>query len=474
MLLVPPLNESASNSSSSMVLPRLVSIVLAAALAALFVGGCASMNHAFETENAHSGIESTAHEDMTTLPAPEDKVVAAVYQFRDQTGQYKAKERGSSFSRAVTQGGTSILVRALKDSEWFRPIERDGLSNLVRERDIIRSIRQQYDDGSDQQLSPLLYAGILLEGGIIGYDTNVITGGGGFRLAAIGGSGEYRQDQVTVYLRAVSTQTGEVLKTVHTTKTILSQKLDGGAFRYVDADLLLETEAGISYNEPTTLAVTEAIETSVRDLVLEGIRDGIFTARDSSAARDAIAAFEEEQERADRRDYFDRLLQPDNRPGLGIELGGGGLRYQGDFQDPEANPFVSLGFRQTLFPRWALGVTSTLGRLNAADDRFDTTALSTRLELSYYFVPQAQFTPFLRLEGGVQSQPPHTYQLGKTAFLHGGGSVGIEHMLGNQFGLSTSLGAHYAIDDGLDGATVGAYHDSIWQVNVGLSYYGLF
>ncbi len=454
---------------------RLLPIGIALACAALLTAGCASMDHAFETKDAHPGLQSNAHDQLTDLPAPDNKIVTSVYQFRDQTGQYKAKEQGSSFSRAVTQGGTSILVKALKDSDWFRPIERKGLSNLVKERDIIRSIRQQYQGKKAEQLSPLLYAGVILEGGIIGYDTNVITGGSGLRLAAIGGSGEYRQDQVTVYLRAVSTQTGEVLKTVHTTKTILSQKLDGGAFRYVDADLLLETESGISYNEPTTMAVTEAIEASVRALIVEGLKANIWGGRQDSTTRASlIQRYEQKKKLASRRDYFDRLLQPGNRPGLGIEVGGGGLLYQGDYKNPQANPSVSLGLRGTLTPHWALGVEGTLGRLNAAANRFETTALSTNLQLTYYFVPRVQFTPFVRLKGGVQSHSPYSFQFGETAFLQGGASVGVEYMFSNQLGLSAALGAQYAADDGLDGATVGSYHDSIWQADVGLTYYGLF
>jgi len=454
--------------------PRLCVHGIVLACAVLVAAGCASMNHAFETREAHPGLESTAHEAMTDLPAPQEKVVAAVYQFRDQTGQYKPKERGSSFSRAVTQGGTSILVRALKDSDWFRPIERKGLSNLVKERDIIRSIRSQYDQGNSQQLSPLLYAGIILEGGIIGYDTNVITGGGGFRLAAVGGSGEYRQDQVTVYLRAVSTQSGEVLKTVHTTKTILSQKLDGGAFRYVGTDLLMETEAGISYNEPTTMAVTEAIETSVRNLVVEGIRDGLFTPRDSTAARTAIAAYEDRTDRAARRDYFDRLLRPDNRPGLGLEVGGSGRLYQGDYVAPKARPAVSLAVRAPITSRWAVGLEGLLGRLRAADGRFNPMVLTTTAQLDYYFVPEARVTPFLRAEGGVQSHYPYSYRFGDTAFVQGGASLGLEYMIDDRLGLSTSIGAQYAVSDDVDGQAVGSYHDSIWRADVGLTYYGLF
>jgi hypothetical protein len=155
-------------------------------------------------------------------------------------------------------------------------------------------------------------------------------------------------------------------------------------------------------------------------------------------------------------------------------VGTGGLLYQGDYKNPQTNPAVSLGLRSTITPRWALGLEGTLGRLNAAENRFETTALSTNLQLTYYFVPRVQFTPFLRLEGGVQSQSPHSLTFGETAFLQGGASVGIEYMVNSRLGLSTSIGAQYAADDGLDGAIVGTYHDSIWQANVGLTYYGLF
>lgn len=450
---------------------RLVRIGFALACAVFLTAGCASMDHAFETKSAHPGLQSAAHTPLADLPAPQDKIVAAVYQFRDQTGQYKAKERGSSFSRAVTQGATSILIKALKDSDWFRPIERKGLSNLVKERDIIRSIRSQYQGKNAQQLSPLLYAGVILEGGIIGYDTNVITGGGGFRLAAIGGSGEYRQDQITVYLRAVSTQTGEVLKTVHTTKTILSQKLDGGAFRYIGTDLLMETEAGISYNEPTTMAVTEAIDASVRDLIVEGLKAGVWGGRLSVATRDSlIQRYEGRKKLAARRDHFDRLLQPDNRPGLGLEVSGGGLRYQGDFKNPQINPSGSLALRGMLAQHWALGGGFRVGRLKATE-RFEMVAVGTSLDLTYYFVPHARFTPFLRAEGGAQTLLSPSGSGEWRRLLEGGGRLGVEYMFNSRFGLSTSFGVRYAASDNLDGASVGTYHDSVWEGSVGFTYY---
>jgi curli production assembly/transport component CsgG len=48
-------------------------------------------------------------------------------------------------------------------------------------RNLIRSTRQEYTANADPkapQITPLLYAGVLLEGGIIS-DSNIITGGFG-------------------------------------------------------------------------------------------------------------------------------------------------------------------------------------------------------------------------------------------------------------------------------------------------------
>ena len=94
-------------------------------------------------------------------------------------------------------------------------------------------------------LPPLLYAGIILEGGIISYDTNVLTGGEGVKYFGIGGSDQYRQDRITIYLRAISTQSGRILKTVYTTKMILSQQVDVGVYKFVDFQRLLEVETGL-------------------------------------------------------------------------------------------------------------------------------------------------------------------------------------------------------------------------------------
>ena len=51
---------------------------------------CSTMfRHPMKPKDARLGGWSTVHSEMKELPAPREKIVAAVYQFRDQTGQYK-------------------------------------------------------------------------------------------------------------------------------------------------------------------------------------------------------------------------------------------------------------------------------------------------------------------------------------------------------------------------------------------------
>ena len=140
----------------------------------------------------------------------------------------------------------------------------------------------------------MLFAGILLEGSVVSYDTNILTGGAGARYFGIGASTEYRQERITVYLRAVSTSSGKVLKTIYTSKTILSQSINASMFRYVDVERLMEAEIGVTNNEPVHMAVTEAINKSVYLLILEGIKDNIWETNDKMKAEVLLAEHSKE------------------------------------------------------------------------------------------------------------------------------------------------------------------------------------
>lgn len=246
-----------------------------AMIAPLALGGCA-VHDAAMWEPAKLPKPTPATNKLRALPQAGEKVAVAVYGFTDQTGQFKPTDGAQTLSRAVTQGATSILVKSLHEAgsrSWFTVVEREKLDNILRERAVIREMRSSYlgeKTINPQALPPLLFAGVLLEGGIIGYDSNTKTGGSGARFLGIGGKTQYREDTVTIYLRAVSVKTGEVLTTVSTRKSIASLAIGADAFRYVAFKELLELEAGVAYNEPDQLALQQAIEAAVYALIMEG------------------------------------------------------------------------------------------------------------------------------------------------------------------------------------------------------------
>ena len=213
-------------------------------------------------------------DQLNTLSPPVRKVTIAVYKFGDLTGQRKSSETLALLSTAVTQGADVWLIQALKKAgkgEWFQVVERIGLDNLLKERQIIRNTRTTYEGKDAKKLKALLFAGVLIEGGIVGYDTNIVTGGIGARYLGIGIHDEYRKDMVAIGIRLVSVQTGEVLLAVSTQKTILSTRVGVNVFRFLDMGTkLLETEAGFTQNESVTYAVRKAIEASVVQLVEKG------------------------------------------------------------------------------------------------------------------------------------------------------------------------------------------------------------
>lgn len=223
-------------------------------------------------------VQLPTYQQLLDFPPAVNKPIVAVYNFQDLTGQRKRRDNLADFSTAVTQGGTELLIDALKTAgggTWFRVVERHGIDNLVRERQIIRSTREEHDE--DKGLQPLLFAGILLEGGIIGFDTNMESGGRGARYLGVGRTVSYRRDVVTVSLRGISTLTGEVLLNVQTKKTILSVGAGFDVFKFIDMDTeLVEYEDGVAENESVTVATRAAIEAAVLALIKQGDKRGYW------------------------------------------------------------------------------------------------------------------------------------------------------------------------------------------------------
>ncbi len=266
--------------------PLVASTVLAALLAA-----CAPTPPLMPTSSPTS-VESTAtYQALRNLPAPKKPIPVAVYSYPDLTGQFKPAETVSTNSRAVTQGAVWMLVKSLKDAaggRWFKVIQRANLDNLLKERQIIRETRGRIEKQTGQAQGPLpslLFAGVILEGGIIGYDSNTVSGGLGARYLGIGGDVQYRQDTVTVYLNAISSQTGEILKSVMTRKTVASYGVRGSVFKFVAFQKLLEGETGYTVNEPSQIAIAQAIEHAVRSMIIEGALENLWQFEDDIAGK---------------------------------------------------------------------------------------------------------------------------------------------------------------------------------------------
>ena len=218
------------------------------------------------------------YEKLETVSPPVQKVPIAVYSFKDMTGQRKPGDGVALISMAVTQGAHVWLLQSLKRAgagKWFMVVERIGLDNLLKERQIIRQTRESH--GDKDKLKPLLFAGVLIEGGIVGYDTSTHTGGLGARLLGIGAQDEFREDKVSIALRLVSVSTGEVLLAVSSEKTILSSRTSATVFRFLDMGTkLLEIEAGYTENESVTYAVRKAIDKVIVDMINEGAEQGLW------------------------------------------------------------------------------------------------------------------------------------------------------------------------------------------------------
>lgn len=220
-------------------------------------------------------ISPTSIEDTPELDGK--KMTIAVYSFTDKTGQRKPSDGASNLSSAVTQGGEVWVIKALQDvgnGTWFEVVERIGLDNLVKERQLVRNTREVYEKHLKEgptPLKPMVFAGLILEGGIVGYDSNTAMGGTGARYLGVGIQEEYRVDTVTVVMRIVSVSTGKVLLSVATEKTIASHRSGVDVFKFFDMGTkLVEAETGYSVNEPVNYAVRSAIEAGVIELINEG------------------------------------------------------------------------------------------------------------------------------------------------------------------------------------------------------------
>ena len=249
---------------------------------AVALSGCSTIRPFLEVSITDEPVVAkNISKEFTKVPKPAGPPIAiAVYGFKDLTGQRKPSANLSLFSTAVTQGAESYLIRSLQEAgnrQWFTVVERVGLDNLLKERQMIKQTREIYDGVNAKPLPPLTLAGVMLEGGIIDYNTNTRTGGTGARWLGIGPSTQYTQDLVVISLRLISVQTGEVLTTVTIEKNLLSTADSMTVMKFFNqATRAFEFDSSQTYNEPTTYALRSAIEQAVVELINNGERIGLW------------------------------------------------------------------------------------------------------------------------------------------------------------------------------------------------------
>jgi curli production assembly/transport component CsgG len=251
-------------------------------LAVAALAGCSTVRPFGDVKMKEAPVVSGVMlKEINQLPAPAGAPISvAVYGFKDLTGQRKPSNTLSLFSTAVTQGAEAYLIKTLQEAgnfQWFTVVERVGLDNLLKERQMIKQTREIYEGANAKMLPPLSMAGVIIEGGIIDYNSNTLTGGTGMAIFGIGAQTQYTQDVVVISLRLVSVQTGEVLTTVTVEKNVLSTSDGVTGFKFFDNyTKSFELDSSQTFNEPGNYALRSAIEQGVIELVKKGERQGLW------------------------------------------------------------------------------------------------------------------------------------------------------------------------------------------------------
>lgn len=439
----------------------------------IFVFSCSPFYYQpFGNRDARLGPETNMKSDMMELPRPTEPIVAAVYKFRDQTGQYKESNVGASWSTAVTQGATNILIRALEESGWFIPIERENISNLINERKIISASRSQYEQNPNVVLPPLLFAGILLEGGIVSYESNVYTGGAGVRYFGADASAQYREDRVSIYLRAISTSNGKILKSVYTTKSILSQEVTTGFFRFVKFKRLLEAETGFTYNEPREMAINEAVEKAVHSLIVEGMLENLWTSSDTLGKEHPVVIdYIKEKEENIQIDYVGRIRDTNERSSFYLGLNGNAQAYIGDYSYSRFRPgfssLLGIGLSNSLYLEGSFGFHQITIR-----EVFGRTEFFSDIGLKYLANKSGKLSPTIKIGAGSYFNIDSQVGFSDQKFLpYINYEAGLEYMVSKNVSLSSTAFLNQFLNDSFDGIESGSYNDLIYGVKAGLKFY---
>ena len=272
-------------------------------LALLALAGCSTVRPLGKVEVSDQPTVATIQaKEFDQVPAPAGAPISvAVYSFKDLTGQRKPSQTLSLFSTAVTQGAEAYLIKSLQEignRQWFTVVERANLDDLLKERQMIKQTREIYEGANAKPLPPMTMAGVIIEGGIIDYNSNVLTGGSGVAVFGIGPYTQYTQDQVVISLRLVSVQTGEILTTVTVQKNLLSTQDGITAMKFFNQNTdTFEFDSSQSFNEPGNYALRSAIEQGIVELIKKGEKQGLWRYKEVAQPAPVVPVLPKEEKK---------------------------------------------------------------------------------------------------------------------------------------------------------------------------------
>jgi curli production assembly/transport component CsgG len=439
----------------------------------IFVSSCSSSFTPVKQDIFTQYKEDDITKELTALPKPSEKIVAAVYKFNSLTNQSRLSDSGTGWSATREQEETSILIKALEKSNWFITIEREGLSNLMNERDIIISNSKNPKNANGEELPPLLKADIILEGDVVAYESNLINDGKGAKYFGKSNSNQYQEDRATIYLRAISTKDGRVLKAVTTSKIILSQMQDIGLYKYVEFKKPLVTETSYSYDEPSNMCLTKAIEKAVYSLIIESVIDNVWAFGENfEKGQKLITDYLNEKKAPSIEDYADKL-KPSARS-MSIEIEGGFLTGLTDYSNMKNKDYEGIEIKVPLINNLDLGLSAGKGVLES-EKIFSTDMYPITLKLFYNFAPDNFINPFVY--GGIGLlQYYFNKQFGKRIENENSAinfclGIGTEFNIYKTFSLNLKIENDMPLNDELDGIKNGKWYDTFWDARIGICFY---
>ena len=268
-----------------------------------------------------------------------------------------------------------------------------------------------------------------------------------------------------MYLRAVSTSTGEILKTVYVSKTILSQAVDIGLFRYVNFQRLLEVETGFTKNEPTQLAIQESIEKAVESLIIEGIISNLWSSENKAEEEVVVKNYLEEKEIDASTALYERRFFKDNyKHSISGSLGVAFI--DGDYSSSSVDISGKIGYRYNFTPHFSTHLEIAILRLRSSSS-ISNFVLGNDLNIEYKFLPHDKFSPYVYAGPGIIISTKDTNTTSfKTQF-----GVGFEYHTSEQLSIFINGDYNFTFTDELDYIEQGTKDDHYATFGIGLNFH---